>query len=174
MEGYFKSEEYEDADIIAAKVRELTAGIDLNKFITDSLKEDIYTGISVADANNIDLSEQIFDLIREDFQKNFRICYYILSREKYVDEFLELCDAQIKESDYPRGMGDSLGMGQKSDNELQLDMAVQYLGKFPFKGKKLIKISVNSPIIRWRNMAAVECNDNTKEMWEKLLKMECL
>ena len=84
-------------------------------------------------------------------------------------------------------------------DRLPLDMVVQYLDKFPLKGKKLIKICINSPITRWRNMAAralvgwqdelgkylpqideelaelvvsvhaKECVEDTRKMWSKLL-----
>ena len=96
-------------------------------------------------------------------------------------------------------MGNSFGLGKHEDGTVALDMIVQYLDKYPLKGKKLIEISINSPITRWRNMAAkaltgwteklgrplseidegiykmvksvaeIECNDSTKEQWKKFI-----
>ena len=96
-------------------------------------------------------------------------------------------------------MGKSFGFGKPEGNAVSLDMAVQYLDRFPLKGKKMIKVSINSPITRWRNMAGkamlgwvekldkklieidkelydmvkvvskIECNETTLEYWEKLL-----
>lgn len=196
---YFKNEEYEEEDIINAKVKEITDTVDIRQMVIENIKDNSYMSIQIANACNIDLSGQILELIRENFSKHFNLCYYLLEREKYVDEFFELCDEKINEEDYPKGMGKSFGFGKPENGTVSLDMAVQHLDRFPLKGKKMIKISINSPITRWRNMAAkamlgwvekldkklseidmelylivenvvkTECNDTTKEMWEKLL-----
>ena len=133
------------------------------------------------------------------FWKYYTYSYYLFIEDKYVDELMDICDKTVKMELYPRKMGDSLGLGNLGDGIYQLDMIVQYLDRYPLKGKKLIEISICSPIIRWRNMAAKaligwqerlnkplhkidkklykivkkvvskECNASTKEKWKELL-----
>ena len=116
-----------------------------------------------------------------------------------MEEFFQICEREIEESDYPNEMGDSWGFGARERRGVMLDVIVQHLDKYPLCGKKMIRICLHSPITRWRNMAgkallgwvkelgatleeidgglfdvvedvaARECNEGTKETWRKLL-----
>ena len=111
---------------------------------------------------------------------------------------MELCDRKINYGAYPNQMGNSLGLGAVQ-GDVRLDMIVQYLHKHYHMGAKMVKVCMQSPITRWRNVAAkamlgwtkesgkaltdidtglyeevkrvcaIECNGQTKKMWEELL-----
>lgn len=201
IDSYFNdTEEIDNADLVCSKIRELVNSLDIERVITDSIAEQTHECVQIAKMFDIDLSEQIMELLRLDFNKYYTFSYYLLTRERYIDEFFELCDKMVDVKMYPKKMGDSLGLGKLTDGTIAVDMIVQYLDKYPLKGKKLIEISIHSPIIRWRNMAAkalngwteklnrplaeidvdlyemvkslaeIECNDSTKEEWNKLIK----
>ena len=115
-----------------------------------------------------------------------------------VEEFVALCEEKAEAVPYSKGMGNLMGL-KLGEGQVALDMIVQYLERYPLVGQKLVEICMDSPIIRWRNMAAkallgwveklnkplqeiapalyakvmtlniVEVNKNTKEQWSKLI-----
>ena len=115
-----------------------------------------------------------------------------------VEEFVALCEEKAEAVSYSKGMGNLMGL-KLGEGQVALDMTVQYLDRYPLLGQKLVEICMDSPIIRWRNVAAkallgwveklnkplqeiapelyakvmtlniVEVNKNTKEQWSKLI-----
>lgn len=115
-----------------------------------------------------------------------------------VEEFVALCEEKLETILYTKGMGNLMGL-KLGEGQVALDMTVQYLDRYPLLGRKLVEICMDSPIIRWRNVAAkallgwveklnkplqeidsalyakvmtlniVEVNKNTKEQWSKLI-----
>lgn len=196
---YFFGSEIEDSASVNVKALDILGTLDGETMIKDELPENTYACLKLCKHYNVDLSEELIGLMEQDFAKYYHYCYYLFLKNSMVAEFFELCDKKIDASKYPRGMGDSLGLGKLGDGVLQLDMIVQYMGKYPLQGRKLVEICIQSPLTRWRNMAAkamrgwterlkqplaeidaqlydmvknvyaIECNENTKAMWEKLL-----
>ncbi|MBQ6696270.1 MAG: hypothetical protein IJN16_06160 [Lachnospiraceae bacterium] len=196
---YFEDSEIENAAVVCVEIRALLETVDLEVLIAENKKEKFHQCIQVAKRFQIDLSEALFELMEEDFPKYFTYAYYLFQQDRYVEEFFELCEREIDGRLYPKRMGDSLGLGNLGEGILPLDMVVQYLDKYPLKGRKLIALSIQSPITRWRNMAAkamiawteslgkplvqldvglysmvkavaeTECNATTKGYWEQLL-----
>lgn len=198
---YFSGEdnEIEGKEAVVGKTQAMIDSVDIEGLVCGNLAETTHNCIRMARAYHVDVTEQVFNLIRTDFEKYYTYSYYLFMENKYVDELMDICDKMIKMELYPRQMGDSLGLGNLGNGVFQLDLLVQYLDRYPLKGKKLIEISICSPITRWRNMAAKaligwqknlnmplhkidkklykivkkvaskECNDSTKEKWAALL-----
>lgn len=199
IDDYFADSEIENAQAVCVRIQKLLDGMDKHQLIVDNLTENTHACLQLARKYDIDLSQQILELIRMDFGKYYTYSYYLLNKNKCVDEFLEICDREIDAERYPQKMADSLGLGNLGEGVLAMDMIVQYLDRYPLKGQKLIVISIQSPFTRWRNMAAkallgwtealnkplseidkdlygmvqavaaIECNDKTKEQWNQLL-----
>ena len=198
LASYFKNSKIEDAGHVVAKAQEVLERLDLNVFIVENIENNTHNCMRIADMYDIDMSEHLLRLMKMDFPKYYQFCYYFFRNNQCIDDFLELCDRKIDYDKYPNEMGNSLGLGAVQ-GEIRLDMIVQYLDKHYRKGSKLIKVCIQSPITRWRNMAAkamlgwvkeserdlrsidielynevkrvyeTELNEQTKAMWEKLL-----
>lgn len=196
---YFFESGIEDSANVNLKVLDILGTLDGETMIREELPENTYACLKLSKHYNVDLSEELIRLMEQDFAKYYHYCYYLFQQNSMAGEFFELCDKEIDATKYPQGMGDSLGLGRLGEGVLQLDMIVQYMGKYPLQGRKLVEISIRAPFVRWRNMAAKalkrwteklklplaeidaqlydmvkkvyaeECNENIKEMWEKLL-----
>ncbi len=199
---YFENSEIEDAKQVCDKLHQLWKHLDIEVLVQENLAEKTHACVQIANQFGVDISKPLLELMQEDFSKYFTYCFYLFQKDCYVDEFFDLCEREIDESLYPKQMGDSLGIGRLGEGMLALDMVVQHMDKYPQKGRKLLVISIQSPITRWRNMAAktllgwtrmlnkplsqieeglydmvkevatIECNENTKESWNKLLHFE--
>ncbi|MBQ7774686.1 MAG: hypothetical protein IJ379_02105 [Lachnospiraceae bacterium] len=196
---YFENSEIEDAKRVCEKLQQIWKPMDMKKLIAENLAEKTHACVQIGKRFEVDLSKPLFELMQENFSKYFTYCFYLFQKERFVDDFFDLCEREIDGRRYPKQMGNSLGLGKLGDGILALDMIVQYMGKYPLKGRKLLALSIQSPITRWRNMAArtmqewtqklnkplaqidvglysmvkdvaaIECNATTKEMWDKLL-----
>lgn len=184
---------------VELKVDVLLADMDLEAFLSRNMADKPHQCIRIAQAFQVDVSGCLIGLMEKDFPKYYYFCHYLFGKDAFVDEFFAICEREIRENDYPNEMGDSLGFGAKERSLIGLDMIVQYLGKYPLRGKKMIRICLHSPITRWRNMAgkalcgwvkelggtlediapdlyavvedvaAVECNAGAREKWKRLL-----
>lgn len=199
IDRYFQDSKMQGAEEVCEEIKIFLNTLDMHSLIVDNIRQKPFECVQIAQTYDMDLSAQIIGLMEEDFSKYYRYAYYLFVREKYIEEFFKICDREVDADKYPKRMGNSLGLGNLGEGVLALDMIVQYLDKYPLKGRKLIEISIQSPIVRWRNMAAkallgwsdrlnlplaeldaglhqmvqavaqTECNDKTREQWKKLL-----
>lgn len=199
IDDYFQGAEWEDGYLVCEKIEQILQTLDADRLIEENLAEKTHQCLQIAKRFELDMSEPLFALMEQDFAEYYTYCYYLFNKDRLVEEFFALCDREIDASKYPKKMGDSLGIGKLGEGVLMLDMIVQYMGRYPLQGRKLIEISIQSPITRWRNMAAramigwteewnkplaeidrdlydmvravakIECNETTKEQWSKLL-----
>lgn len=171
IHNYFHKKEWENAGKVCEKVKTITDALDVDGLIGAGMKEHTWDCLQVAGIYNKDVSAELLKLMREDLQKYFNFSYYLFRNNYGVDEFLELCEERVEGAKYPQGMGNAMGL-KLSEGLLHLDMVVQYLDKYPLKGKKFVEICMNSPIIRWRNMAAKALLGWTKELNQTLQEMD--
>lgn len=196
---YFFESGIEDSASVNLKAMDILGDLDGESMIKEELAEQTHICLKLSKHFQVDLSTELYRLMKQDFAKYYLYCEYLFRQNRMVAEFFKLCEQEIDADKYPRGMGNSLGLGKLGEGVLSLDMIIQYMGKYPLQGRKLLAISIQSPITRWRNMAAktmiawvealkkplsdidiglynmvkhvaeTECNDTTKEKWEKLL-----
>ncbi len=196
--SYFRNSEIENANAVEAKVKEALERLDIHAYIVENVEKNTHECMRIAKMYDLDMSKHLIRMMKMDFEKYYNFCYYLFANNQFVDEFLELCDREINYGNFPNAMGDDFGLGAVQ-GKIKLDMIVQHLDKYPGKGRKMIKTCLQSPITRWRNMAAkallgwikdtdatlkdtdaelyaevervyaLECNEQTKGMWEKLL-----
>ena len=195
---YFRSSEIENADKIEPKVKEVLERLDIHNYILENIENNTHECMHIAKIYDVDMSEHLIRLMKMDFEKYYNFCYYLFNRQQNVDEFIALCDRKIQYDIFPNAMGNEFGLGEVQ-GKIKLDMIVQHLDKYPRKGRRMIQACIQSPITRWRNMAAkallgwvkesertlrdldaqlyaevervhaIECSEQTKGMWEKLL-----
>ena len=196
--SYFKTSKIENAETVVVKAKEVLERLDMNAFIMENMENSTHNCMRIAQMYEIDMSEHLLRLMKMDFAKYYKFCSYFFSNEKYVEEFIDLCDRKIDYTEFQTGMGNSMGLGAVP-GDIRLDMIVQYLHKYYGLGSKMIRVCIQSPITRWRNVAAkamqgwvkssgktlsdidaglyeevkrvyaIECNEQTKKMWEELL-----
>ncbi len=196
--SYFRNSKMENACLVEPKVKDVLERLDIHAYILENVEKNTHECMRIAKMYDLDMSEHLIRLMKMDFEKYYNFCYYLFAGNQSVDEFLALCDREVNYGDFPNAMGDDFGLGAVP-GKIKLDMIVQHLDKHPYKGKKMIKACIQSPITRWRNMAAkallgwvkdkdmalkdidaelykevdrvyaLECNEQTKSMWEKLL-----
>lgn len=199
LDTYFQSDKYENADKISEAIKELLSSLDMKAYLMENLEAHAHKCIQIANIYDVDMTEQIIELIDKDFEKYYTLCYSLFAKDAYLDRFFEICDREVKEELYEKGMGNAVGLGTMAPGTVKLDMIVQFIGKYPLQGKKMVIICMQSPITRWRNVAAKalitwtnitekslskldsqlyallkdvinkECNDKTKDMWKKLI-----
>lgn len=168
---YFQEKEWENAGKVCDRVKEIMDALDVDSIIAAGMKEHTWECLQVAKIYNKDVSTELLQLMREDLQKYFNFSYYLFRDNYGVDEFLALCEEKVEGVTYPRGMGNLL-MLKLEEGLLHLDMVVQYLDKYPLKGRKLVEICMNSPSIRWRNMAVKAMLGWTKKLNQSLKEID--
>lgn len=196
--SYFRESKIGNAELIEPKVKEVLDCLDVRTYIIENLEKSTHECMRIAKMYDVDMSEHLLRLMKMDFEKYYNYCYYLFTNNQCVDEFLDLCDRKIMYENFPNAMGDDFGLGAVQ-GKIKLDMIVQHLDKHVGRGHNMIKACIQSPITRWRNMAAkallgwikesgrslketdaklytevervyaIECNEQTKGMWEKLL-----
>lgn len=195
---YFKKSEIENGQVVEPKVKEVLERLDINTYIVENLEKNTHECMRIAKMYDINMSQHLIRLMKMDFAKYYNFCFYLFTNHQFADEFLALCDREIAFEQYPNKMGNDLGLGPVQ-GDIKLDIIVQHLDKHCGKGCRMIKACIQSPITRWRNMAAkamigwvresglslkdidaklyeevervyaIESNEQTKGMWEKLL-----
>ena len=154
IRNFYNFNNLDKAEHINEMVQDITSHIDMEQFLNEHIADKTFVCLRISNACGIDMSEAYYELLKEDFKKYFKYTSYLLMKRRLVDEFFDLCEDKIDESVYPVGMGKAMGLGPLGKELLPIDMVVQYLDSFPDKGKKMVRICLNSPIVRWRNMAA--------------------
>ncbi len=70
-----------------------------------------------------------------------------------IDRVIRLAKEQIPLHEVATGPGEEWGLGEEFRHHSALDWIVQGLGRFPGKGWELIKVTLESPVVRNRIMA---------------------
>ncbi len=200
INDYFGDEEteIEDAFKVCEKIQEMIDALDVDSLLAAGIRDYTWQSIQVADLCGRDVSGKLLELMKEDFAKYYRYCNYFFQKKLLAEEFVALCEEKADANLYAKGMGNLMGL-KLGEGQVALDMTVQYLDNYPLLGQKLVEICMDSPIIRWRNMAAkallgwveklnkplqeiapqayakvmtlniIEVNKSTKEQWSKLI-----
>ena len=180
------------------KLKYILSSVDVKMLVFNSLKDDTYNAISIAGKMEINIGLEILVLMQKDFEKYYMHGHYFFTHNQYVDEYVALGEQKLDYEKLPTGMGKSLALGKQ--NYWSVDMIVQYLHAYPGIGKELVRVCINAPITRWRNMAAKtlegwksrtsqslyemdaklyedvrqiatkECDEKLQERWEHLLE----
>ena len=198
VHDYFAEEKIENATKVCEKIKAIMDSLDVDGLLGAGLKDYTRECLQVAGMCHKDLSVPLMELTKEEFAKYFIYCYYFLQKGQFVEEFVALCEGNVDGNQYPKGMGNQFGL-KLEEGQVQLDMAVQYLDRYPLQGRKLLEICMDSPVTRWRLVAGkallgwteklekplreidadlyakvmtlniVEVNQNAKEQWSKLV-----
>ena len=198
INDYFADGKIEDSAKVCERIQAIIDTLDVDKLLAEGLRNHTWESLQVANMCNKDVWQPLLQLIKEDFPKYFRYCHYFLQKGLLAEEFVALCEERIDADLYDKGMGNHMGLKLK-EGQVPVDMVVQYLDRYPLQGRKLIEISMDSPVSRWRLVAGkaslgwveklnkplseiapdlyskvmtlhiIESNANAKEQWSKLI-----
>ncbi|MDD5936445.1 MAG: hypothetical protein PUC65_12945 [Clostridiales bacterium] len=168
IQDYVKEDDDRDQtweERINEKIDSYISQNDIKSSILSALYEKKqWYAIQVARKYKIDISNEYLEQLRKDFDAYVNYIYYLFGINKYVEEAVKICEDHLEYEKVAAGMGKQLGVGRTE--HWSIDMVVQYLDAYPYHGAKLIKASINSPITRYRNMAA-----KALEGWKLKLNM---
>ena len=93
--------------------------------------------------------------------------YNVMSRVDIdrIDDVLSLADNVLPLNEIATGPRSELGLGEEFNAHSCLDFVLQELGQFPGKGLDLIKVGLESPVIRNRNMSLKALSSWGQENW---------
>ena len=113
-----------------------------------------YEADAAAQELGVDTREIHFDRVRAEPVKSSS-WYRLLQQtsENQIDEILTFAASALPLDEIATGPADSLGLGEKYAAHHALDWILQDLKRFPGHGWELIKIGLQSPVTRNRNMA---------------------
>ncbi|MBQ3599943.1 MAG: hypothetical protein II992_01915 [Lachnospiraceae bacterium] len=140
-------------------LNKILSATDVKMMVFEGLEENTYNAISIAKELEINIGPKLLALMQNDFKKYYMHGFYFFTKEQYIEEYVALAEKNLDYEKLPTGMGKILALGKQE--YWSVDMIVQYLDKYPGWGKELVRVSLKSPITRWRNMAA-----KTLEGWK--------
>lgn len=93
--------------------------------------------------------------------------YNVMSRVDMdrIDDVLSLADNVLPLNEIAKGPSSELRLGEEFNAHSCLDFVLQELGQFPGKGLDLIKVGLESPVIRNRNMSLKGLSSWGQENW---------
>jgi len=114
----------------------------------------------------MDLSDIYWERLRENPSESGR-WYNIMqiANSQNIDEIVNIAQKNIPLDKINTGPSTSMGLGLEYNAHSCLNFILQDIGKFPGHGYELIKIGLNSPVIRNRNMAAKALSNWGKDNW---------
>ena len=132
-------------EILIEKCRGVLLRPDCENVVRKSLKEG--EGDRLANALNIDISDDYFRLLESDFDKYSGLAIPLMREEKNVDRTVS-----IFEREYQKFSHDDKEFHGYGSDEVNMVFCVQELRRYPGKGVSLLKSCIHSPAIQLRNM----------------------
>ena len=128
-----------------------------------------YEADAAAQELGIDTREIHFDRVRAEPVKSSS-WYRLLQQtnENQIDEILSFASSALPLHEIATGPTDSLGLGEKYAAHHALDWILQDLKRFPGHGWEFIKIGLQSPVTRNRNMALNALLEWPRPNWPEL------
>ena len=143
----------EDKKKLVDMIDRLTSLSDTDNMLREGLKDRTAVALWAARQAGIDISDELLECVRYDFEKYYGYADYFLEEDLRVDEFLNLCVKNLSGRDFKEGMGTEPAPPD-SESIWQLDTVLGCMGMHPGKGEKIVTTAVNSSIIRYRFAAA--------------------
>ena len=127
-----------------------------------------YEADAAAQELGIDTREIHFDRVRAEPLKSSS-WYRLLQQtnENQIDEILSFAESALPLDEIATGPADSLGLAEKYAAHHALDWILQDLKRFPGHGWEFIKIGLQSPVTRNRNMALNALLEWPRPSWPK-------
>ncbi len=135
--------------------------------------------LRLADELDIQLCEDLYRCLKDDFASHYRKCLYLMNDQEYADRTIELFTAELLASDKQDG--------RSSGNEFlrndQLQFILQTLGPYPLKGIELLKAGLSSPdtgnrycalnvLKSWTENRKQPLSELSKELYETVSQMK--
>lgn len=134
------------------------------ELIQSKENRDFYTATRAADVLKIDTWPYYFERQKEGNSDEW---YYLMQTDdpEKIDQVLALAENQIPLGEVATGPAQEMGLGPEYKYHSALDFIVQDLRRFPGKGWNFVKASLQSPVIRNRNMSLKALEEWGKEQW---------
>ncbi|WP_314064257.1 hypothetical protein [uncultured Vagococcus sp.] len=110
-------------------------------------------GFEVAQKLNIECDSEMMKAIREEFDTNYYLGRYLFQKELFVDELVQIFEAEIPLAKIATGPSDSLGFGPDYQQYQQLDYVLGHLAPYSGKGEGLVQAALKSSVTHNRQTA---------------------
>ena len=157
LHNYLKSSKRDQKEELLNQCNEIIERSSWKQEIIKKIKmgdqNDLFYASNVARRLGMDITHELFDLVKMDVIK---YCFYfspICKNESMAQEIIALCEEMLPLSEMSEGMGDYLFADKLNNEHMCLDMILPELVAHPSQGVELIMTGLNSRVIRGRNMA---------------------
>ena len=158
IRNYFEEQDTKASSEMKNKIFEqisrMLGNISVSDKIRENLGENPRIAIRTAEETKTDVSNELIELTRIDFNRYYVFCDYLFSQNRMVDDFLAIAAEKIKYGDFPTGMGNE-SYPAENKTVFKLDFVTQFLSAYVGKGSEILNACIDSPIVRWRSAAAM-------------------
>lgn len=114
--------------------------------------------LSIAETLGIPFKEDVFELLKKDFENQYHKCFWLVSAEenddKAIEKVVELFCDRLPFEQIATGAAMEHGLGKKFKYCHMLDMAMEILPDHPVgRAAELLAAAIQCPVIRTRNFA---------------------
>ena len=110
-------------------------------------------GLGLADKLGIDSDKAVFELMQNNFEKGWYLCYRLIKKDGYREKVLDLFRTKLPLKSMESEPQDCMGLGKDYSDYNKLIQVIQNLGDYPLCGTDLVLAGLKSPVINNRNMA---------------------
>ncbi|MBR6485376.1 MAG: hypothetical protein IKT17_01675 [Lachnospiraceae bacterium] len=150
----------DDAEAALKLIERILSLSDAEEMIREGLLYDPDIAVCAARDGSIDISGELLKLMKGDIEKYCRYSPYFLADDRYVKEFLDICEHKLNGYDFDVVPTDQETADVKT---WRLDKVLKYLGKYPGMGSKIVVAAMGSVIPNYRFGAAKVIRE-----WEEL------
>lgn len=149
---------------IVSMCQELLASDRCRMLVSDAVKKGLAIGL--AQDLKLEFRDDILELLRTSFDGQFYLCNLLMPDPKYKDAVLEIFRQNLPLDEMKTGPANSLGLGQKFQQQHYLECILQQLERYPLECPEFVETALCSAPIRTRNsgLAVLEAWTSAKEM----------
>ncbi|MCC8026930.1 MAG: hypothetical protein LIP16_16735 [Clostridium sp.] len=160
IRDYLEREEGEMKDGLLEQCSSLLTSRKCTEFLRSSIEQG--KGFRLACRLGIQCSEQIYEAIEGDFDKNYSLVDLLMSGETWAVRLAGLFEERLPLEAMKTGPEKNMGLGEGYEDYRRLVYMVQFLKEYPGVGENLLLCAMDSPVINCRNMAL-----NVLESWKE-------
>lgn len=129
---------------------------------------EFYCACDAAAHLEVDISNELFNIIMEEPLKYCSYMPQLLKNQNMAVQIIKLCENVLPLDEMAEGMGDYLFSDKLNNEHHCLDFVLPELAAYPLQGVRLIETSLNSRVVRGRNLACRALSGWVKRMGKPL------
>ena len=147
----------DDNPVIVALCQELLGSEDCRGLVREAVK----SGKSLELARDLQITYQddILQLLKTEFDKNYYLCNYLTNDSKYRTEVLRIFEQNLSLDEMKTSPTKSLGLGEAYKKHQQLEILMQALRNYPLEGIEFVETALQCAPVRTRNQGLLVLQD---------------